>query len=378
MAQSIELLLVIYLLFLSGCSSGTPSIPETENETLNKLLESVPFTQVSLHDVSIDTLFAEEENVLPVKRASSLSPSARLGQVLGLIKVGDSLYVADGQQDCIWIINDQGILHRKIGRKGRGPGEFGDLNGIVKNSNHIFTSDISNGRIQIFDFNFNLQGLFNYIIGGDILTGNKSFTVTDSLLYLSTGVNSTTDKLVTAYKVTPPFDSLTSFHPSLIPPGMQPAAYNNYFIDTNVQGNIAISYLGLPYIFLYDNRQKLRHVVYVEFPEDEIPDNPSPEPVSIPARRESEAIGVRGLMGHLSIAEDKSLYFFGRRELYHILFDADAKEYKPHRAIFFTFGDPEKRKAQPHGIATTSITIEDDTIYLGSIFEERIYRFPLN
>ncbi|NGP90269.1 6-bladed beta-propeller [Fodinibius halophilus] len=308
----------------------------------------------------------------------SLSSSARLGQARGLIKVDDSLYVADGQQNCIWAIDRQGKISRRIGRSGRGPGEFGDISGIMKNSDHIFTVDISNARIQMFDLNFNLQTIFNHVISGNPFTSGKMMSVTDSLLFLSEGINDF-DQLITVYQAAPPFDSLTSFHPRLIPPGMQPAAYNYVSIETNSRGDIAVTYTGLPYIFLYDNDYELQHVVYVGLPKEDLPDNPPIKPVDKPARTVAEAIGVTHLIGKPLLKDDGSLYFSKGSKLYFIRHQGNNK-YQAEWIKYYTYANPETHKEKSSGIMISNFIIDEkeNTVYLGSFFEENIYRFGLS
>ncbi|MCW9708195.1 hypothetical protein [Fodinibius salsisoli] len=368
--------LSVCMLLLSNCSTERPQIPKTESETLNTLLGSAPASIVPLADLPVDTFYAEPDHVMADSSVDLLSPSGRLGRVAGLVKVGDSLYVADGQQGCIWAIDQEGVISRKIGREGRGPREFGDLSGLMENKDFIFAGDITNARLQMFDQRFNLETTFKHVIHGSGLSGNKSMSVTDSLLYLSTGAK---NNLISVYRATPPFDSLATFHPRLIPPGMQPGPYNNYSIDSNRMGDIAVSYLGLPYIFLYDKNHQLQHVIYVKFPEEDLPDNPPVTPVDKPARTASEAIGVKGLIGRPSLTEDGSLYFSHGSRLYHLSYDSEEDKYRAEWAKFFTYSDPETREERPYGITISNFIIDQDEnrVYYGSIFEEHIYRFGL-
>lgn len=372
--------LMACILILLGCSAEeAPQIPKTESETLNALLESAPASIVPLAELSVDTFYAEKDHLMADSSVDSLSPSGRLGRIAGLFKVGDSLYVADGQQNCIWAIDQKGTIYRKIGRTGRGPGEYGDLGGLMKNRNHVFTADISNSRIQKFDQKFNLQTTFNHVVYGNAFTTDNLMSVTESLLYLSTGAMNQTEDLISFYQVAPPFDSLGTFHPRLIPGGMQPGAYNNYSMDTNSRGEVAVSYTGLPYIFLYNNSHQLQHVVFVKFPDKDLPDNPPLEPVDKPARTASEAIGVKGLIGKPFLTENGDLYFSHGSKLYHLSYHSDENEYQAEWVKFFTYSDPKIREERPYGINVSNFIINQDEnqVYFGSIFEEYIYRFDL-
>jgi hypothetical protein len=371
--------MITCILILSGCSTEEPEIPKTESETLNALLESAPASIVPLADLPVDTFYAESDHVMADSSVDSLSPSGRLGRVAGLVKVGDSLYVADGQQNCIWVIDQKGTICRKIGRSGRGPGEYGDLSGLMRNTDHIFTADISNARIQIFDYSFNLQTTFNHVVYGNAFTTDNLMSVTDSLLYLSTGAMNHTEDLISFYQAAPSLDSLGTFHPRLIPGGMQPGAYNNYSMDTNSRGEVAVAYTGLPYIFLYDSTHQLQHAIYVKFPEGDLPDNPPVMPVDKPARTASESIGVEWLIGQLYLTGYGDLYFSHGSKLYHLSYHSEENRYRPEWIKFFTYNDPKTRKERPYGINVSNFIIDQDEnqVYFGSIFEEHIYRFDL-
>lgn len=372
--------LIISIVFLfHGCSSEPSSIPKTESETLNKLIAKGHRSVVQLKGVSPDTFYARQDHMLGDSRVDSLSFSARLGRIAGLIKVRDSLYVADGKQNCIWVIDEQGNICRQVGRPGKGPGEFGQLSGLIRNNNFIYTTDISNARIQKFNSALELQDSFNRVIYGTGLQGSQKISVTDSLLYLSAGSHNPVDELITVHQAVSPFDSLTSFHPRLIPQGMQPGAYNSYSIDTNSSGKVAVTYTGLPYIFLYGPSQQLQHVVYVRFPKEDLPENPPVEPVDKQAHTASEAIGVKGLIGKPFLADNGSLYVSHGAKLYYIRYFADENTYGVEWVKFFTYADPEIREDRSHGITISNFLIEEDSnnIYFGSIFEEYIYHFSL-
>lgn len=373
-------ILVISIVFIfQACSSEPPPIPITESKTLNRLIKKGQNSVVSFKQISPDTLYAHQDQMLGKSRVDSLPFSARLGRIAGLVKMGDSLYVADGKQNCIWVIDQQGNICRQIGRAGRGPGEFGQLSGLIRNDNSIYTTDISNARVQMFNSNFELQNIFNHTIYGTGLPGSQRISVTDSLLYLAANSH-TAGNLITAHQAVAPFDSLASFLPRLIPRGMQPGAYNGYSIGTNSEGNAAVTYTGLPYIFLYNSSQQLQHVVYVDFSDDRLPDNPPVRPVDKEAHTASGAIGVQGLIGKPFLADSGSLYFSIGGRLYHLKYHPDENKYQAKWIKYFTYADPKKRIESSNGITISNFLIDENEnkFYFGSIFKEYIYRLSLN
>lgn len=135
--------------------------PQTENRVLNKLLQSTEITTIDLDGIPVDTMLARQENLMGKKYAPSLTFPVALDRAVDLAKIGDSLYVADGGQQCIWIMDNQGRWVRRIGRAGNGPGEFGGLEGIDGNRDYIFTFDRSNAHVQVYDHQFNLKRSFD-------------------------------------------------------------------------------------------------------------------------------------------------------------------------------------------------------------------------
>lgn len=117
----------------SSCTPGSSSIPKTGNKTLDSLLTSVPATIINLKNKPVDTLFAKKKNFWGTRSADSLHTTLTVfGSVVGMVKIGSRLYVADQRRHCIWVINSRGAVIQKIGRKGKGPGEFIRLTGIIK------------------------------------------------------------------------------------------------------------------------------------------------------------------------------------------------------------------------------------------------------
>lgn len=370
---SLNFLLVAIIILSASCdSTNSKNIPKTDNKQLNKLISRAPSTSIiNLRKHSVDSLLATEKNIMGDKSASSFSPPAQLGRVVGLITVQDNLYAADQQQACIWKLNKDGKIEEKIGRRGKGPGEFGMIAGLYKNSDKIFTADASNMQLSTFNNAFNVVSSFQHRIVGNNLTGNNSIAVSDELLFVPAN-DEISDKLIEVRKESTPFDSVGTFVPRIIPPGKQPKSYNNYVADVSSSGEAVVAYTGLPYIFLFDSQQHLQRVIYLELPTDRLPDNPSASPVE-----KDQAMGVKGLVTKLHLTAEGMLYFDVGKYLYQLSPSPDKTSYNLKKVRFFTFSDSQKRKENPIGINATTMAINDDTIYLGSIYKKLIYRFDL-
>lgn len=53
----------------------------------------------------------------------------------------------------------------------------------------------------------------------------------------------------------------------------------------------------------------------------------------------------------------------------------DGNNYTLDKTVHFTFADSDKREETPWGLQPTSLHVQNDILYIGSIFEESIYRF---
>src|SRR5690606_38884653 len=102
-----------------------------------------PFAVINLDEFDADTIFVQEEHILNTRSdTSAIDPENLLGVAAGLTLFGDTLFVADQQQNGIFkIATEGGLLERRVGRRGNGPGEFGLLAGLFSNSESLFSID---------------------------------------------------------------------------------------------------------------------------------------------------------------------------------------------------------------------------------------------
>jgi hypothetical protein len=367
------LISALYFFSLGGCTSKSTKIQKTNNTILNQLLKSAPIITINIDHFQIDTVIATKKNVMGLNSNSNISLDDPLGTSRGIVKIGDSLYIGDLQRNCIWVMDDHGIWFRKIGNKGKAPGEFGELLNIIHNSHNIFTLDMSNARIQIYNLHLKLLTSFIYRVVGNVLMG-KNVAVTDSLLYLPRGPEF--KNLIEKRRATPPYDSLGTFWPRLIPLGDQPGGFNDLYDDTNIHGLLAIAYAGLPYIFILNKNQKIKNIIYIKSSHYE---NPSPKPIHKDAHTMSDAVEVHDFIHNLFIRNNGSLYFFIGKNFYIISYNPTKRTYKLNKVIHFTYGNSNFSKIVKHDIASaSSMNISRDTLYFGTLFNKYIFRFPLH
>ena len=363
---------VTYLLVLliTGCSSKSGTIPQTENPVLNKLLQSTEITTIDLDAIPVDTVLAGEENIMGKARVSSLASPTVLDRAVDLARIGDSLYVADGGQQCIWVMDKQGRWVRRIGRAGNGPGEFGGLEGIDGNRDYIFTFDRSNARVQVYDHQFNLKRSFDRTA----ISSNRGIAITEHAIYLQADYTEQ-NNLIEKIKAAPPFDTIDLFGTPVIPYGRQPLGFNNYIIAVSNDNRVAMAFAGLPYVFILDSNQQVDHILYLESSlwEEIKNENPSVKPVK---KASIENLRVRYYIHHLHLTESGELYL-RTQDAFYILREEDGS-YRLKRAKRFVTKEKIVRdRSAPIRVPSKAMSVKDDTVYFASEFIEYIYRFTL-
>ncbi|MCW9712240.1 6-bladed beta-propeller [Aliifodinibius salicampi] len=362
----------IYLLvlFITGCSFISDKTPQTENSVLNKLLQSAEITTINLDEIPVDTVLAQEENTMGKTRLPSLTSPATLDRPVDLAKIGDSLYVADGGQQCIWVMDNQGKWIRRIGRTGNGPGEFSGLEGIDGNSDYIFTFDKNNARIQVYDHQFNMKSSFERAA----ISSGREIVVNDHAIYMLADYTEQ-NNLIGKLKATPPFDTIGSFLSPIIPYGRQPLAYNNYVIAANNDNQVAMAFVGLPYLFILDSNQQVDQILYLESSlwEEIKKENPSVKPVEYASRENGRVVYY---ILHLYLSDNGSIYLRTQDAFY--ILGIENGSYRLKEAIEFVTNEKiVPGRSGSIRVPSKSMYVKGDTIYFASGFTEYIYRFPV-
>jgi hypothetical protein len=86
-----------------------------------------------------------------------------IGNIVGIVvDEKGRVFIADNQQYSILVFDPNGNLVTTIGREGRGPGEYQNINAITANSNRLFIYDESLKRISVFSLDsFTLFSIFS-------------------------------------------------------------------------------------------------------------------------------------------------------------------------------------------------------------------------
>ncbi len=366
------LILCLSQILLLSCTTDDNVIPKTENEVFNQLIREAPASIIiDLDGIPVDTVIIRPEHILGTETSPFFSEPVFLGfPVRSIIKVNDSLYVAHSQK--IYVMDEEGIWQRSAGRQGRGPGEFAASVNIAINSKYIMALDYWNGRIQVFDHDLNLLFIHNKNLHDPLLWRN--FALTDNYLYLGLIPNSN-DDLISIYKSDDFENQIETFWPKIIPDGFQPGSYNNIIMDVNNNDNIAITNLGLPYLFLLNPDRGIEQILFFASSVYRELENPSTKPINVKGNTEQDLPGVRNFIQQMIINDDGSIYFTVRYNLYQIV--PIKNQYHLKRAWHFVFDDPSIPENSPNSLHITGMLIEDDVLYFVSMYEGYVFRISL-
>ena len=96
------------------------------------------------------------------------SDSVTFGQIWYVIPTDDGrIFVFDHQGPTIKLFDSTGKLQRFVGRKGSGPGEFGEVNGMdVLPNGRLALWDATNGRVSVYDGNGDFSRQWRVPVGG--------------------------------------------------------------------------------------------------------------------------------------------------------------------------------------------------------------------
>ncbi len=81
-----------------------------------------------------------------------------------LAEANGSILISDQAQSQIYQLNLDGHLIRTIGRRGQGPGEFGNQSTIASNGKHIFVEDQGNRKVQVLSMEGKFQSQFRQAV----------------------------------------------------------------------------------------------------------------------------------------------------------------------------------------------------------------------
>lgn len=290
------LLTVILAFSTGGCSKKRgdqrPSISQIAG-SLKEIINAAPKSIVDLDALPAEPIYPEL--IMGGETVAVGKGKLFLAYPTTCVAEGDSLYISDKANNAIIVADEKGNLIRKIGRLGRGPGEFSDPWQIGAIGDKGFAvCDARNGRLQIFDRQFRYVAslptefapVFTAAAAGD---GQRLFV----------HGNFHDSVLIHVYKAEKPFEHLFS----LLPASHLPHDYKNARFAVNKHGWLCAGYTALPYLFVFDSLLHQRSTIELKGkPVDEL-NEPPPRRLRTPSGRAP----VRMFIFGLSLLEDGTI-----------------------------------------------------------------------
>ncbi len=140
---------VLFILPIIACQNG--GIRFEDSPVIDQLLDSAPQFVVNT-DIEPEIWEAAVQAGIP-------DDSLILGRPGHMIVIDDSLYISEWFGHNIFAIGAEGYISRKIGRLGKDPGEFSDLNGMQYSGSHVFVKEME--RVQVFTETFEYVDSFS-------------------------------------------------------------------------------------------------------------------------------------------------------------------------------------------------------------------------
>ena len=343
--------IVALVLSLVACQGESTSVVRgTASPHIDSLLAVAPQILVNMDGVE-DVWLAEME--VGLSRDTLV-----LGTASGLTAIGDSIYIADGQAEAILAVRPDGYLQRQIGHGGEGPVEFDGLHEIHYNGSFVFAHERGH-RIQV------LTDRFEFV--KSILIPQFGFlntAVTSAHLYVPCPRDSYW--LVCIRSASSPFDWREE---GLLPVLDLPdrSGEEAYVMAVSPDGSLtAAGYAGFPFIFVYDSN--FEHVRTIRFDGDFVRDF---EPV----------ITMSGAPGAGTRIFFDGVFFLGNEHLAAVtrpgtyIISVSSNDYRHVKTIKFKLpggsGDSSDKS-----IRVDDLLLHGDHLYVTSLFEEYVYRYP--
>ena len=135
--------------FAAACSSGSADFANAPYRTA---IDTVGDTIVARTSGDVPARFIRRM-IIEWKAAGSATDTANmLGDVGGMaIGVDGRVFVWDHVTPSIWLVSADGQSMKRVGRKGSGPGEYEEINGlVVRRDGHFVAWDAGNARLNVY------------------------------------------------------------------------------------------------------------------------------------------------------------------------------------------------------------------------------------
>ena len=218
--------------------------------------------EVKVQEINLDLLkpkILEPQEI--IGKVSAKNKKFFIGQAWDCTVIGDSVYIVDTKLKSIIVADKYGRLVRKIGREGGGPGEFEKPMNITNNNDYVAIYDSRNWSVDLFDIKFR----FLKKIRSSTRAFSRGIGMDNKYLYCKTFFFRK-EANIDVFSLNK--DSLgkyiqSIYFPLLGKPQTRNAVMNSSTFAVNKDGYIFYAYVGIPYLFIYDNHHK--HCASIKF-----------------------------------------------------------------------------------------------------------------
>lgn len=358
------LLIILSILFCS-CSEEEPTIA-TESEKINTLVNATDIQKLNLDSYSVDTVYAKR--FIDFRSLELEREGVFISNVLSLKSTDTFFYTISRKAPFIVQFDNKGNLIKKIGEMGKGPAEYLQIKKAAQNKEHFYLMDSENARINIHDNEMNYLSTFSKDNIVYALHTSDMFVSEDHIFFQNIDGNDNSVRVVSTDSA---HQNISTFLPRLIPPGMQPKPVNSFFGDVNREGNIAIAYLGLPYILFYDTDYVAANTIVLESTdfEGKIPSlEPKPD--------NGSGIGVKVIISSMKWISDLHLSIINKNVV--TILQKSEGRFQVQGRYKVEYADEEEAKKNQYGLNLRVIDFDDNFMYSTSSFDNGVYRVPLS
>ncbi|WP_146198625.1 hypothetical protein [Rhodohalobacter mucosus] len=326
------------------------------------------FPEAELSHVLIEEQKIIEVRIDPVDSSGVIQTLDTMAGGDFLIHIGDSLVtVYNGRQSILILDTETGQTLGQYTFTGRGPGEYQRIDQLLYSNGYFLIVDASLGKVIRFDSRF--QFLEEYEIRD--MFPQSGFAYRHPLFFYP--VNSDPDYLIKKLFLNNP-DVNPGFHKRIISIGKQPSGYNRVLMDVNGQGDLLVTAIQMPLLFMYGSDTSVDRLIRLHYSEFEMEEEQvefdqgvgqrvlvNPPPVEIET---DQVIRGRNLISGLLYRDDEVMLIHSGMIT---LLRTDGNEF--HHVKSIRVFDQDGEPFYPMYMAWI-----DDDIYLSSKFRDYIVR----
>ena len=350
-------LLVVLSLLIGNCRQTPQFVRIIDSDTIDSLIASVPQTRLNLDALEVQDLRPELELGLP-------HDSLILGQPFTLVIANDSLFIADIQSDAIFVAGLDGLLRRKIGRKGRAPLEFDGLRELAYAESLFFVGETS--RLQVLSSS--LDHL--YTAPRNLVSSFPGRGLVASSTHLYAECHQGHDFRICPRRIEFPNDDSEPFLPSL--KISEPPMDFTTFGATSDGRLVFVAFKGLPYVFVHDGNHKHIHTITLEG--DAVKAHSREFKVREPG---IPGVGLQSLLTAIFVLGSEYLVLpVGSDGLWHIVRILGPDRFEHARTVRLSKTLLDAAHGETPLTSPNQAVIHNDRLYVVSLFHPHVLRYP--